>query len=234
MGTDPLDESDLTNDEAQPEEANGQSAGERHRAADARDAAADQREKAADAREVTADRRETAANKREAAADQRDAAADAWQNGLAAHEKRLDLRRRAAGDPTPSIRKRSYEQIGRSQALLASSQERLNRSEAALRRADAADLREQDTINREMAAGAKDMAAKGPVPLKALQARADLLRERAVAATEALARTEDALADEHGQRHRARDAAGHRHRAAQARTASEALRATTEPPEDKG
>ena len=76
------------------------------------------------------------------------------------------------------------------------------------------------------------MAARGPVPLKALRAQADLLRERAVAAAEALARAEDALAEHHGEHHRTRQEAAHRHRTAQAHAAAETLRATGEPPKD--
>ncbi|NEC86251.1 hypothetical protein [Streptomyces sp. SID12501] len=230
MATDPLDGPSTTSDAAPSPDKPGQEADEQQRVADERGRTADVREATADEREATADRRETSA-------DEREAAVDTWQDQLATQESRLDIRRRAAGAPAPSVRRRSYERIDRTQERLTAGQERLDRSAAALRRTDATDLREQEAIDRETDVSTTRMAARGPVPLDVLQATADRLREQAAAAAEALAEAEDALVDEHEQHHRAQQATEHRHQAAQARTAADTLRAInvtitiTEPPE---
>ncbi|MFE6893907.1 hypothetical protein [Streptomyces sp. NPDC057694] len=231
MGTDPLDGPCAASDGAQSEDMREQGIDERQRAADERERTADIRETAADQREAIADEREAIADRREAAADEREAIVGAWQDQLTALEWQLDARRRSAGDPAPSVRERSYEQIVRSQGLLAASQERLERSQAALRRSDEMDLREQDAVNREVGASLTQMATQGPLPLQVLHIRADRLREQAAAAAEALAEAEDGLADEHEQRHSAWQAVEHRQRAEQARTAADTLRDGTTPPE---
>ncbi|MFE7168968.1 hypothetical protein [Streptomyces sp. NPDC057616] len=234
MGTDPLDGPSASGDGVQSEGIREQRATEQQRVADERERLADIREAAADEREAAADRREAAADTREATVDGREAAVEAWQDQLATQERRLDARHRAAGDPAPGVRERSYEQIHRSQRLMAASRERLERSEAALRRLDARDQREQDAIDRETATAMRQMPAAGPVSLADLQTRADRLREQATAAAEALAQAEDALVHAHRKGHRDQQAAEHRRRAAQARTAAGTLRAITQSPEEGG
>ncbi|MGY1500110.1 hypothetical protein ACW4TU_26615 [Streptomyces sp. QTS52] len=225
MDTDPPDGPSTTSDAPPPPDKRGPEADQQQ--------VADERGRAADVREATADEREATADRREATADERETAVDAWQDQLATQESRLDIRRRAAGAPAPSVRRRSYEQVDRTQGRLTAGQERLDRSAAALRRTDATDLREQETIDRETDVSTTRMAARDPVPLSVLQATADRLREQVAAAAEALAEAEDALVDEHEQHHRAQQATEHRHHAAQARTAADTLRTinVTEPPE---
>ncbi|NEA66504.1 hypothetical protein [Streptomyces sp. SID12488] len=230
MDTDPQDGPSTASNATPPPDKHGQET-------DAQQQVADERGRAADVREATADEREASADRRETTADEREAAVDAWQDQLATQESRLDTRRRAAGAPAPSVRRRSYERIDRTQERLTAGQERLDRSAAALRRTDATDRREQEIIDRETDVSTTRMAARDPVPLSVLQTAADRLREQAAAAAEALAEAEDALVDEYEGHHRAQQATEHRHHAAQARTAADTLRninvtiTVTEPPE---
>ncbi|MEU6846837.1 hypothetical protein ABZ930_33715 [Streptomyces sp. NPDC046716] len=217
MGTDSVDGPSASGDGAPSEDSRGQ-------AADARDRAADERERIADAREAAADEREAVADAREAAADEREAVANEWQDRLAAWEKHLDLRRRRAGEPAPTMRERADEQIARSHRLLASSQERLERSEAALRRSERLDLGEQEAISREIRATLAQSVTRAPAALQVLRTRADRLRKQATLAAEALAQSEDALARELERRGRVQQATTHQHRADRARAAAVEVR----------
>ncbi|MFZ3592179.1 hypothetical protein [Streptomyces sp. BH104] len=144
--------------------------------ADERDRVADERERAADEREGTADERERAADKREV---------------------RQDSGARAAGQPDPSYRERSFEAIVRARRLMGASQDHLDRREAALRREDGRDAREQAAIERETDASSARQASEGPEPREVLEARAGRIQERLVSLAHALGATEVALAEEY-------------------------------------
>lgn len=197
----------------------------REDAGGARKQAADRRDAAAGAREAAADERERIADAREAAADAREAKADAWHEDIAAREQRLDQRLRAAGQPAPTRTQRSYEEIERTEELLRASQARLDRRRAALRREQGADTREQDAVDREVAASAAPHTHHQR-SVQALEAVADRLRSKTLAALQKLAALEDNLTRQLAQQGEAGRAAEHRDRAAQIRTAAEMLDTT--------
>ncbi|MGW6272129.1 hypothetical protein [Streptomyces sp. NPDC055060] len=192
----------------------------------------DEQRRAADERDAVADEREAIADEREAAADERETLANARHDYLAAQERDLDARLRAAGQAAPSSQQRSYERIEQAQALLGASHERLARSLAALRRSGAAETREQRAADREPDLPGARTTAHGPEAAADLQAWVDRLREQASAAAETLAAGEDALAHACLAQHRPQQAAEHQRNAAQARTAVSVLRALSQPRRD--
>ncbi|MGW6062278.1 hypothetical protein [Streptomyces sp. NPDC055189] len=223
MDTDPLDSPAAADQGPEPSDADEQAFNGRQQRADERERLADSREADADERERLADQRDAAADARERAADRRETAADGWQSQLAGQEKRLDERSRIAGESTPTLQQRAYEEIDRAQNLLAASQARLTRTRAAVDRSASASRREQEAIDRETALSAARAGAQGPLSPLSLEARTFRLRKQAAAALEELAEAEDALAGAYQQQHRGPQAAQHRNYAEQARAAARAL-----------
>jgi hypothetical protein len=160
-----------------------------------REALADEREQAADEREAQADERERQADEREREADRREAMIGQRQLEADEREHDLDERGRAAGTTPATLGQRTLETIERSRALLAISADCLDRQEAAVKQAEAP----QAAASRDrqgLCGNRTGLAAWLPDPSHAVK-HAEELREQALTAIEALARTEEEIARIH-------------------------------------
>ena len=152
-------------------------------------AASDQSEAPSDERGRAPDEREARASERERLADEREALANERERKAEEREQELDKRGRALGLGVETLEQRTLETIAR----LALNAQRLTREEAGLKRDEARRERQQAEIDRASAESERGLAARVPDP-SGLVKHAEELRQQALTAIDALARTEEEIA----------------------------------------